>query len=326
MKEVNIESEAVDGCGGHVDGGQRAVSLDRRGSFQRGSLPGVLRSKSRSDLRQQVCQVTGLAPRGRGHRTRGVARGSGEGEGERCEGATCTPSNTPEPRGRGRGRTRGRGRGRSTSRGSSMDQRYTSTGCGHVVRTRGRGRRNLGHGQSLVRSDTSTRGNISRQVSTESSVSTVSFGSRYADADDEGAGQCHDDGYGTDYMTPQGNSLGSRNGANSASRIPAPPRKSKEEVQKHVHQRQEERRSRTVNAQVLEVQQIGAAAALDLDNSDLSQAKAIKQMLKRNQVIEGIVKVFQESGVLPKEEKEEKEESLNLLAQEEDKDSEMDHW
>ena len=77
---------------------------------------------------------------------------------------------------------------------------------------------------------------------------------------------------------------------------------------------------------MLEVQQIGAAAALDLDNSDLSQAKAIKQMLKRNQVIEGIVKVFQESGVLPKEEKEEKEESLNLLAQEEDKDSEMDHW
>ena len=192
--------------------------------------------------------------------------------------------------------------------------------CGHVIRTRGRGRRNLGHGHSMSRSDASTRGNVSRQISsTESSVSTVSFGSRYtdADADDERAG--HDDGYGTDYMTPQGNSLGSRRGVTSASRIPAPPRKSNQEVQNHVQQRQEEQRTRSVNAQILEVQQIGAAAALDLDNTDLSQAKAIKQMLMRNQVIEGIVKVFQESGVLPQEEKEVKEKKEN-------KDSEMDQW
>ena len=89
-----------------------------------------------------------------------------------------------------------------------------------------------------------------------------------------------------------------------------------------MRQERDEEKKRTVNRQVMEVQVIGAEAALDLDNIDLSQVKAMEKMLQRNKLVEAMIKVFRETGHLPQED-EEKEEGVEKIQEESQEDSEQ---
>ena len=110
-----------------------------------------------------------------------------------------------------------------------------------------------------------------------------------------------DSGFGT----PKGNfkDQGLKAG-NLGQRIPAPPMKSKQEIEAaaEIRRSQDQERRRTINMKVKEMdnQRQGVQAAMNAENLD--QGGGIEAMYKRNTVVAEILRVMKETGFLQQEE------------------------